>query len=165
MPAPIPRLSTAGAAILALCTSLGCVSDRTSQKPPPPPSDLQPRLVTLALHNLLDEDRNGYPDTLPVAFYLWDDRYPLPMWHEGEIRFTLEDESGVVFAEWDVPEQVVVAARRRDQVGAVHVLTLDIRQATTDVLPPTVATLGAEFLATDGQRASTMRPLVVRLGS
>jgi len=143
----------------------GCVADGGPKRTPPkPPKNLQVQLVTVAVHELLDTDANGYPDTLPLIVYFWDNRYPLPMWANGSLHFTLTGENGKVIAEWEVPDEIVAASRRRDQVGAVHVLTLDIRQATTDELPLTKAVLSAVFTPDVGPVATTARPLGVQIG-
>lgn len=145
----------------------GCVADREGRRPPRAPEDLRVHTITVAAQMLLDEDNNGYPDTIPVIVYFWDrpERYPLPIWDNGVLRFELRDEHDRVIAEWEVPPEVVVASRRRDQVGAVHYMTLDIREATTDALPATKAMLSAEFTADDGHVARTARPLVVKIGA
>jgi len=153
-----------GAILLA---AAGCVADGEARRPPRAPSDVRPQTITIAAQMMLDEDNNGYPDTIPVVVYFWDspDRYPLPLWDDGVLRFRLHDEHNRLIAEWEVPPEVVVASRRRDQVGAVHYLTLDIREATTDALPATKAMLSAEFMAEEGHTATTARPLVVKIGA
>lgn len=151
--------------LVSLVLLASCVAEKPNRLPAKAPKDLQVRLVTIAVHDLIDSDSNGYPDTLPLIIYFWDNRYPLPIWADGSIHFTLTDESGMVIAQWDVPEEVLQASRRRDQVGAVHVLTLDIRQATTDELPLTKATLSAVFTPSDGGPVGkTARPMAVRIG-
>jgi len=142
-----------------------CVAEKPNRLPVKAPRDLQVRLVTIAVHDLIDNDTNGYPDTLPLIIYFWDNRYPLPIWADGSMHFTLTGESGKVIAQWDVSEDVLKASRRRDQVGPVHVLTLDIRQATTDELPLTKASLSAVFTPSNGGPVGkTARPMAVRIG-
>lgn len=145
----------------------GCVAEQEGRRPPKAPQDVRARSITIAAQMLLDEDNNGYPDTIPVIVYFWDypERYPLPIWDDGVLVFQLHDEHEHLLAEWEVPPDVVVASRRRDQVGAVHYLTLDIREATTDALPPTKAMLSAHFVGAQGQTAQTVRPLVVKIGA
>jgi hypothetical protein len=121
--------------------------------------------MVIAAYPLLDDDNNGYPDTIPVVVYLWDDRYPLPMWADGAITFRLVDAQEQLIAEWEVPADVVLASRRRDQVGAAHQMTLDIRDATSDVRPQTNARLSGEFVGADGQTAKCGRPLGIQIGS
>jgi hypothetical protein len=153
-----------GALLLA---HAGCVAERESRRPPPAPADLRAQTITIAAQMMLDDDNNGYPDTIPVIVYFWDrpERYPLPLWDEGTLRFMLRDEHDRLIAEWEVPPEIVVASRRRDQVGAVHYLTLDIREATTDALPASKAMLSAEFLGDRAHTAHTARPLVVKIGA
>lgn len=155
-----------GCATVALALG-GCVAEGQRRQTPRAPEDVRTHSITVAAQMLLDEDNNGYPDTIPVIVYFWDhpERYPLPIWDEGVLLFQLQDEFGRLLAEWEVPPEVVIASRRRDQVGPVHYLTLDIREATTDALPATKAMLTARFTATDdGHLAHTARPLVVKIG-
>ncbi len=151
--------------VLVVLAVSGCVSDGPQHKRIRAPVDLRTDLVTVATYPLIDNDNNGYPDTIPIVVYLWDKRYPLPMWGEGGMRFELRDAEQRLIAEWDVPQEVLVSSRRRDQVGASHVLTLDIREATTDVLPLTNARLSAEYAGEDGTVANTARPLSIQIGS
>lgn len=151
--------------LLAAVLAVGCVAEGQKRKPIAVPDDLQPNLVTIATYPLLDNDNNAYPDTIPIVFYLWDNPYPLPMWGDGDMRFELRDSEQRLIAEWDVPASVLESSRRRDQVGASHVLTLDIRDATTDVLPATKARLSAFFLGKDGAVAKTTRPLDIQIGA
>lgn len=151
-------------AALGLLVS-GCVSDEPQRRPMSEPADLRADLVTIATYPLIDNDNNTYPDTIPIVVYLWDNRYPLPMWAEGTMHFVLEDEQNRVIAEWDVPTDVLITSRRRDQVGASHVLTLDIRDATTDVLPATNVRLSARYVGDDGKVARTARPLGLQIGA
>ena len=152
--------------VLSACVGLaGCVADEPTRPQLKPPADLRPDLLMIAVYPLLDDDNNGYPDTIPMVVYLWDDRYPLPLWADGSIHFSLTSETGQTIAEWDVPADVVAASRRRDQVGAAHHMTLDIRDATSDVLPLTNARLSGEFIGTDGTRAETKRFLGIQIGS
>jgi len=143
----------------------GCVAEGEQRKPIAVPKDLQPNLITIATYPLLDNDNNGYPDTVPIVFYLWDNPYPLPMWSDGDMRFELRDAEQRLIAEWDVPALVLESSRRRDQVGASHVLTLDIREATSDVLPLTKVRLSAFFVGKDGVVAKTARPLDIQIGA
>lgn len=155
-------------ACVALLAAPACVAENAARRPPRQPSDLRVQTVTVATPpTLLDEDNNGYPDTIPVIVYLWDspDRYPLPIWDDGALRFELRDDQGNLLAEWVVPPDVVAASRTRGQVGPVHLLSLDIRDATTDARPETKAMLSAQFLSEDGSIAQTTRPLVVRIGA
>ena len=151
--------------VLAAFAASGCVSGSAQREPIRPPADLRTDLVTVATYPLIDNDNNGYPDTIPIVIYLWDNRYPLPMWGEGGMRFELRDAEQRLIAEWDVPPELLATSRRRDQVGASHVLTLDIRDATTDVLPLTNARLSAEYTGQDGTVAKTARPLGIQIGS
>ncbi len=150
--------------VLAALALSGCVAEGPRRKPIRPPADLRTDLVTVATYPLIDNDNNGYPDTIPIVVYLWDNRYPLPMWGEGGLRFELRDAEQRLIAEWDVPQELLASSRRRDQVGASHVLTLDIRDATTDVLPLTNARLSAEYTGQDGTVAKTARPLGIQIG-
>ncbi len=143
----------------------GCVADKPERRDTRAPADLRPDQLVIAVYPLLDDDNNGYPDTIPVVVYLWDDRYPLPLWADGMIHFQLVDEDKRVIAEWDVPQDVVTSSRRRDQVGAAHQMTLDIRDATTDVRPLTNARLSGVFVGEDGARAESGRPLGIQIGS
>ncbi|MCC7388224.1 MAG: hypothetical protein IT431_05605 [Phycisphaerales bacterium] len=155
-------------ALLAICLIpllCACVSDKPAARPVQAPGDLRPEHMVIAAYPLLDDDNNGYPDTIPVVVYLWDDRYPLPMWADGAITFRLLDDQEQVIAEWEVPADVVLASRRRDQVGAAHQMTLDIRDATSDVRPQTNARLTGEFVGSDGQKAKCGRPLGIQIGS
>ncbi len=151
--------------VLAVCVGLGgCVADEPSRPRLKPPADLRPDLMMIAIYPLLDDDNNGYPDTIPMVVYLWDDRYPLPLWADGSIHFLLTSETGQTIAEWDVPADVVAASRRRDQVGAAHHMTLDIRDATSDVRPLANVLLSGTFVGTDGTQASTKRQLGIQIG-
>lgn len=143
----------------------GCVADKPVQRTLRAPADLRPDTMVIASYPLLDDDNNGYPDTIPIVVYLWDERYPLPLWEDGIMRFRLSDENKQTIAEWDVPADVVSASRRRDQVGAAHQMTLDIRDATSDVRPLTNARLMGEFVAEDGVVADCGRALEIRIGS
>jgi len=133
----------------ALCVA-GCVADKPAIREVRAPADLRPDQLVIALYPLLDDDNNGYPDTIPIVVYLWDERYPLPLWANGTIHFQLEDDENQLIAEWEVPADVVVSSRRRDQVGAAHQMTLDIRDATTDVGPVTNAGLSGVFVGEGG---------------
>lgn len=143
----------------------GCVADEPKRPQVRAPADLRPDMLMIAVYPLLDDDNNGYTDTIPMVVYLWDGRYPLPLWADGSIRFTLVTETGGLIAEWDVPAEVVSASRRRDQVGAAHHMMLDIRDATSDVMPLTNARLSGVFVGTDGTRAETKRALGIQIGS
>lgn len=149
-----------------LCTLLaGCVAEQQRKRPPHPPTTERISLVTITLHAILDEDHNGYPDTLNIIVYLWDDRYPLPLWSDGSVVFELRNQAQEPIAEWEVPAEVLRTTRRRDQVGAAHVLSLDLRQATTDQLPAQTGLLAGRFLpSAPGDPASTIEPLAVRIG-
>jgi hypothetical protein len=144
---------------------MGCVAEGPTRKPIQRPAELQPNLVTIATYPLIDNDNNAYPDTIPIVVYLWDNRYPLPMWGNGDMRFELRDAEERLIAEWEVPFEAMESSRRRDQVGASHVFTLDIRDATTDVLPLTNARLSAVYIGKDGVAAKTARPLGIQIGS
>lgn len=158
------RMFTRLVPVLGVLAMGGCVSDGPQHKPIRPPADLRPDLVTVATYPLIDNDNNEYPDTIPIVVYLWDNRYPLPMWGEGGMHFELRDADQQLIAAWDVPNELLTTSRRRDQVGASHVLTLDIRDATTDVLPLTNARLSAEYTGADGSVARTARPLGIQIG-
>lgn len=169
---PVPALGgqntrrlVQAAVLLWVCVALGCVSQNETRKPIKPPPELQPNLITIATYPLIDNDNNAYPDTIPIVVYLWDNPYPLPMWADGDMRFELRDPEQRLIAEWEVPLEVLETSRRRDQVGASHVLTLDIREATTDVLPLTNARLSAVYVGRDGAVAKTARPLGIQIGS
>ena len=149
----------------ALLLVSGCVSDRAERPALRPPEDLRPNTLVIASHPLLDDDNNGYPDTIPIVVYIWDDRYPLPFWEDGIMRFRLTDREKNVIAEWEVPADVVRSSRRRDQVGATHQMTLDIREATSDVRPLTNARLTGEFVGDDGTVADCGRPLGIQIGA
>jgi hypothetical protein len=159
-----PRFTPAAAAVAA-CLLGACVAEKKSPPPVRPPAELRPDSLAIAAYPLLDDDANGYPDTLPLVVYIWDNRYPLPMWAEGTMHFELRDEDDRLIAEWDVPAEVVAASRRRDQVGAAHAFTLDIREATTDVRPLTNARLSGAFIGEDGATAKTARPLGIQIGA
>lgn len=161
------RSITLALAPLAIAAGVaGCASSeqqrRTAREAP---ADLRPQHLIIAAYPLLDYDNNGYPDTIPIVVYLWDDRHPLPVWADGSMRFTLADENNEVIAEWAVPADVVRASRRRDQVGATHQMTLDIREATTDVRPVANAKLSGYFVSDDGEEGHRSRPLGIQIGS
>lgn len=158
--APALALSLAGVGV----GLTACATEGEPRQPAKPPADLRPDMVGVAVSPLFDEDNNGYPDTIPVLVYLWDNRYPLPFWADGAMRFSLHSDDDHLLAEWEVSPDVLEASRRRAPVGAAHVLTLDIRAATTDVRPPTNALLSGVFLGEDGAVAKTMRPLGVQIG-
>lgn len=161
----VPRGCLPALLLGAVLGAAGCVADKPERRDTRAPADLRPDQLVIAVYPLLDDDNNGYPDTIPIVVYLWDDRYPLPLWADGMIHFKLVDEDKRVIAEWDVPQDVVISSRRRDQVGAVHQMTLDIRDATTDVRPLTNARLSGVFVAPDGVRAESGRPLGIQIGS
>ncbi|MBK7406064.1 MAG: hypothetical protein IPJ41_16000 [Phycisphaerales bacterium] len=152
-------------ALLSAPLLAGCVAEQTHKRPPSPPSQARISLVTITLHAILDEDHNGYPDTLNVIVYLWDDRYPLPLWADGSMTFELRNPADEPIAEWEVPAEVLRATKRRDQVGAAHVLSLDLRQATTDQLPAETGMLTGRFVPSGhGEPATTIEPLAIRIG-
>ena len=161
----ISRRCALASTLLAVLVAVGCVAEGEQRKPIAVPPELQPNLITIATYPLLDNDNNAYPDTIPIVFYLWDNPYPLPMWGDGDMRFELRDAEQRLLAEWDVPASVLESCRRRDQVGASHVLTLDIRDAMTDVLPLTKARLSASYVGRDGAVATTKRPLDIQIGA
>jgi hypothetical protein len=150
--------------LAALTLVVGCVSNTPPKQEVRAPADLRPDLLMIAVYPLIDDDNNGYPDTIPLVVYLWDERYPLPLWADGSIHFTLTGREERVIAEWEVPADIVSSSRRRDQVGAAHHMTLDIRDATNDVRPLTNARISGVFLGTDGTRAATKRPLGIQIG-
>lgn len=153
------------ASLAAAMFLFGCVSDKPAHREVRAPADLRPEHLVIAAYPLLDDDNNGYPDTIPIVVYLWDERYPLPIWAEGSIRFRLVDENKHLIAEWEVPADVVRASRRRDQVGAAHQMTLDIRDATSDIRPLTNARLTGAFVGENGVKAESGRPLGIQIGA
>lgn len=141
-----------------------CVAEQKT-RPPRAPGDLRASFLTVAVEPLGDADLNGYPDTIPVTIYIWDERYPIPIWADGGITFELHS-GDEVLASWQVPIEVVESARRRTQVGPAHLLTLDMRTAMADVRPASVATLSAVFApSAPSEPASTVRPMAIRIGN
>ncbi len=161
----ITRTITPAAALIAALGLGGCVADKPAARPIQPPEQLRPDLIVIGVQPLLDDDNNGYPDTIPLIVYIWDERYPLPLWVDGSMHFEMLDESGGRMAEWEVPAEVVQASRRRDQVGAVHHMVLDIRDAISDVIPLTNVRLRGDFSGAQGEAASTKRPIGFQVGS
>lgn len=158
------RIVAASALVgVALCVG-GCVVDEPSRPAIHKPEDLRPDLMVIGIQPLIDDDNNGYPDTIPLIIYLWDERYPLPLWVDGSMHFEMVDEAGKLLAEWDVPEDVVKASRSRDQVGAVHHMVLDLRDAMSDEVPVTNVRLRGQFIDDKGEKADTKRPIGFQIG-
>jgi hypothetical protein len=90
----ITRTITPAAALIAALGLGGCVADKPAARPIQPPEQLRPDLIVIGVQPLLDDDNNGYPDTIPLIVYIWDERYPLPLWVDGSMHFEMLDESG-----------------------------------------------------------------------
>ncbi|MCL4742455.1 MAG: hypothetical protein KJZ54_09670 [Phycisphaerales bacterium] len=169
------RRLAARAAMVAIACALvsqgGCASSRPADEDrrhviPPAPADAPVSYVTLGVDAPVDEDRNGYPDTLLVTMYFWINGYPVPVHDDGGVRLTLSDSaSGRELATWTMTEGMLAATRRRNAVGPVHLFQLDIRQASTDQFPATTTELTAVFTPSDGGApADTPRPITFRMG-
>ncbi len=153
-------------ASLTGCASSGTVEEDRRHAIPPAPAGAPVSYVTLGVDAPVDEDRNGYPDTLLVTMYFWINGYPVPVHEDGGVRLALTDTaSGRELATWTMTEGMLGATRRRNAVGPVHLFQLDIRQASTDQFPATTTELTAVFTPTDGgPRADTPRPITFRMG-
>ncbi len=168
------RVSARAAAVVlvpALAWLSGCASSQSAgeaRKPaiPPAPAGAPVSYVTLGVDAPVDEDRNGYPDTLLVTMYFWINGYPVPVHGDGGVRLTLTDTASErELATWTMTEGMLAATRRRNAVGPVHLFQLDIRQASTDQFPATTTELTALFTPTDGgPEADTPRPITFRMG-
>lgn len=159
------------ALVSALASLGGCASSQPAEEDrrhaiPPAPPGAPVSYVTLGVDSPVDEDRNGYPDTLLVTMYFWINGYPVPVHSDGGVRLTLTDTaSGRELATWTLTDQMLAATRRRNAVGPVHIFQLDIRQASTDQFPATTTELGAVFTPSDGgAQADTPRPISFRMG-
>ncbi len=152
---------------LTLLVMVGCETTPEKAAPAPigsPPQDLQLQRVLISTDIPLDEDANGYPDTLRIFAYLFGDQnqYPLPVHAPGNFEFMLRNPQGEAIAHWDLDDATTSAARRKNVVGAVYVFVLDLRTASSDRLPLDTYLLDGTFEGL-GQRVSA-NPLRVQLG-
>ncbi|MEN0019341.1 MAG: hypothetical protein AAF747_00495 [Planctomycetota bacterium] len=160
-------LAVASAAVLF---ASGCVTEGPVRPEPKPvrrpPNDLRVERVLLASEAVIDRDRNGYSDTIPVRVQLFGDQniYPTSVFAPGEFIFTLFDQAGEQRVQWRVPADVV--ARRREMVLglATHRFLLDVRAGISDEMPAQRFALRARFEDERGGAAGTIQDLELVLG-
>lgn len=127
-----------GAAIFLSSLLTGCVAD--GPQPPPRPEPREVRIPAgLEVHKLViaadqypvDIDSNGYVDTFNVYVFLFPrpDKFDLPIFVDGTMKFELLDEDERPVVEWVFSQEQVRQARTRPLPGPSHQFQLSLIDA------------------------------------
>lgn len=179
------RTSTATLATLATLTSLAaCVQTGPGRLEPRaiprPDTPLTIDTVGFAIDTTPDDtDRNGFFDTYTVTAYLFAQRsgYPLSIFADGDLRFTLTDRNANTIAAWQLDQQELEDARFNQPIGETYRFSISLFDADTppntdnpsrppDRLAPAVAYLNMTYIPSDASspiRAD--KSLTVRIGA
>jgi hypothetical protein len=164
---PAPAAICGLLSILSLAACQTVPADDAARREARAAPNAPPQQVVPAIYQTLDTDRNGRTDSMVVFAYLFpaSDASALPVWAEGEFRFSLVGQDARPIAQWVFPAEQVRAHRDSDTFGPTHSFTLDIKAAAgRDDFPIQNAALSASFVRTDGVTISSAGTVGVRLG-
>ncbi|MFO0833981.1 MAG: hypothetical protein U0638_03350 [Phycisphaerales bacterium] len=161
----------AGFARVALCAGAcmvlsACAGNKPGNKPlPQQPAEVVPSRMTISAALPQDTDLNGYPDTIDLTIFVFDDRYPIPLDVPGTFTFKLNGaKEGKLLREWEIPPDKVAAARRRMPAGPGYVFSLSLLENGGDRIEAQHADLTAEFAPVKGAIVKMRGGSTLRLG-
>lgn len=126
-------------------------------RPSPPPRDARADVVVVNVGAApADTDGNGYPDSLQVTAYLFDTRYPPPIFEDGTFVFLLyasgeaAQPAAQPLRQWRFADQALAGARARNYFGPCHLFRLSLLDQGSDSLGVAMADLACRFEPADG---------------
>ncbi len=142
----ITAVLTLAASLISFCAIGGCVQEIDPDADPPRPrAELRvlerPDELTIGRVGFAvdaapeDTDRNGFFDTWTITAYLFprETGYPLAIFGEGDLRFTLRSDEGSTIARWDLSQEDLEDARLLQYIGETY--RFDISLFDADVRP------------------------------
>lgn len=161
--AGLSRVAACAGACLMLSA---CAGSKPGNKPlPPQPAEVVPSRMTISAALPQDTDLNGYPDTIDLTIFVFDDRYPIPLDVPGSFTFKLSgSKEGKLLREWEIPPDKAAAARRRMPAGPGYVFSLSLLENGGDHIEAQHADLTAEFVPLKGALVKMRGGSTLRLG-
>lgn len=156
-------MSVAGASAIALAA--GCQTSGGPKALPPQPSEVVASRLSASAALPQDTDLNGYPDTIDLTVFVFDDRYPIPIDLPGSFVFKLSaSKDAKLIREWKIPPDKVAAARRRMPAGPGYVFSLSLIENGGDQIEAQHVDLTAEFQPDKGPLVKARGGSTLRLG-
>lgn len=158
--------ATAFAAACGVTMMLGCAGDTVGSKPvPTQPVDVVASRMSISAALPQDTDLNGYPDTIDMTIFVFDDRYPIPIDVPGAFTFKLSGgKDGRVIRQWGLPPEKVAAGRRRMPAGPGYVFSLSMVENGGDKIEAQHVDLTADFAPINGPMVKMRGGSTLRLG-
>lgn len=162
------KLSSVGTGVAAASAIVFAAGCRTSDGPkalPPQPTEVVASRLSASAALPQDTDLNGYPDTIDLTVFVFDDRYPIPIDLPGSFVFKLSaSKDAKLIREWDIPPDRVAAARRRMPAGPGYVFSLSLIENGGDQIEAQHVDLTAEFRPEKGPLVKARGGSTLRLG-
>ena len=162
----VGALAIVFAAACAVSMLAGCASDTKGSKPvPTQPNDVVASRMSISAALPQDTDLNGYPDTIDMTSFVFDDRYPIPIDVPGAFTFKLSGgKDGRLIRQWDLPPEKVAAGRRRMPAGPGYVFSLSMVENGGDKIEAQHVDLTADFAPINGPMVKMRGGSTLRLG-
>lgn len=159
-------LAYVGVCAVACFVLPGCAGNKNGGKSlPQQPAEVVPSRMTISAALPQDTDLNGYPDTIDLTIFVFDERYPIPLDVPGSFTFKLSGaKEAKLLREWVIPPEKVVAAKRRMPAGPGYVFSLSLLENGGDHIEAQHADLTAEYTPLKGPVVKMRGGSTLRLG-
>ncbi len=150
----------AGILVLSACAADPRPAPMTPDKVLEAPPGVAPQSMNFAVQPLPDQDRDGWPDVIPVIVYLFSTDSAQPRRFDGGFVFTVSDLDATVIQRWVVgPEDAPKAAGIRSGLTG-YSFRLDLPHADPGEIFPDRVLIEARFVPMSGAPEISRRILV-----
>lgn len=155
------------AAVIAGMMLAGCAGRTTNgdRQFPTQPAEVVASRMTISAALPSDTDLNGYPDTIDLTIFVFDDRYPIPIDVPGSFVFKLStSKDATLLRQWEFTPEQARAALRRLPPGPGYLFSLSLIENGDDHIESQYVDLTAEFLPSKGASVRMRGGSTLRLG-